>query len=186
MNIWDKGDIIFQPDVSNYPFKNNYKYRLLFNANWLRAVKNEVYKSAVKILGNNMELRVCTTDDYTYTIIIHQIANTIKKLNVFGVYYLSATANSLQKNKFKNKGGNDGIFDSLFLIQLTFNVTKNTREGKENALFIYKTFIHLISKYINSTNEKNKQYFKTIQKQFLSSHYYTEKQKKDLFLLSIE
>ena len=90
----------------------------------------------------------------------------------------------LQKNKFNNEGKNGGIFDSLFVIQLTYYVTKNTKEGKENALYIYKTFLRLISKYINSTNENNKRYLRTIQKQFLSSYYYTEKQKKDIILLS--
>ena len=100
VNKWDKEDVIFQPDVSNYPFKNKHEYRIIYNANWLRAIKNDIYKKAVTILGNNMELRVLTTDDFTYTIIIHQIASTIKKIYIFGVYYILGTTSSLQKNRF--------------------------------------------------------------------------------------
>ena len=137
-NIWENGDVIFQPDVSNYPFKDTYEYRIIYGANWLRAVKTEIYKKAVEILGENMELRVCTTDDFIYTIIIHQIASTIKKLNIFGVFYLSDTVSSLQKNKFSKKVFNKAVFDNLFLTQLTFNVTKNTTEGKQNALYDIK------------------------------------------------
>ena len=135
---------IYIKPISNYPLKNTHQYRIINNANWLRAVKNEIYKKAVKILGNNMELRVCTTDDFTYTIIIHQIADTIKKINIFGVYYILNTASSLQKNQFKNESINDGIFDVLFLFKLAFNVTKNTKDGKDNALYLYKFYFKII------------------------------------------
>ena len=185
INSWEKGDVILQPDVSNYPFKNTYEYRIIYGANWLRAVKTEIYKKAVKILGEKIELRVSTTDDFSYTIIIHQIASTIKKLNIFGIFYLYETNSSLQKNKFSKEGLNKGIFDNLFLIQLTFNVTKNTIEGKQNALFIYKFFISLIYKYVKNgeINKENQKYFKTIQKQFLLCNYFTEDEKKNFILL---
>ena len=118
-----------------------------------------------------MELRVCTTDDFTYTIIIRQIANTIKKINIFGVYYILNTTSSLQKNQFKNESRNDGIFDVLFLIQIAFNVTKNTKDGKDNALYLYKFYFKIISKYINATKKINKEYYRIIQNQYLSSYY---------------
>ena len=181
INIWENGDVILQPNVSNYPFKDTYEYRILHNANWLRAVNTEICKKAVKILGENMELRISTTDDYIYTIIIHQIANTIKKLNIFGVFYLDGTITSLQKNKFSKEKLNKGVFDNLFLTQLTFNVTKNTIEGKQNALFIYKIYLNLIYRYIKLSNKENQKYFKIIKKQFLSCEYFTKRQKKTSF-----
>ena len=182
INIWENGDVILQPNVSNYPFKDTYEYRLFYNANWLRGVKTEICKKAAKILGENMELRVSTTDDLIYTIIFHQISSTIKKVNIFGVFYLYGTISSLQKNKFSKERLDSGIFDNLFLTQLTFNATKNTTEGKQNALFIYRIFVNLIYRYIKLSNKNNQKYFETIRKQFLSCNYFTKKQKKNFIL----
>ena len=76
-------------------------------------MKTEICKKAAKILGENMELRVSTTDDLIYTIIFHQISSTIKKVNIFGVFYLYGTISSLQKNKF-SKERLDGGFSIIY------------------------------------------------------------------------
>ena len=161
----------FQPELGIYPVANNESISPNHVLLWGKAIKNEVYKSALNLLGKERFSNfIIWAEDTSIFFVISNVAKSFKSINDYGlihIYYGKSSSAALSKDD-RRKG-------ELFLLNIVIDFSKN--EYKKNGAL---ALIQLIDNYKSLTNDNIKQSLKTLINKILKCDYIEEKIKNEI------
>lgn len=158
----ENGVIIRQPELSNFIYKKiKKKYCLIDAYIWGKIIKTDVYKQALKTIGEEIySQKICATEDRIVDFALFRVANSFEYIEKFGIVHnnnpKSVGAIWKKKNTFD---------EELLNIVSMYNLTKNSIDVFYPAITFHFLFD---SSYITY---KNMPLLKKLYKQFMLNEY---------------
>ena len=166
------GEIILQPDLSNFMFKNKNEsniYEMIDELIWGKCIKNNIYKKAIDML--NFVIYTEKVFFYESQIInfgLFKVANSFKFININGIIHMHNIKLKTDKNQY--------IHDNIKYITSLFKITQNSKEV-EIAIYEFENSLSLLT---NELNEDNKNLIWNLFKEISKSKFISEDKKQEL------
>ena len=126
----ENGLIVKQPELSKFIYiKKNGLYSYDFNDVfvWGKLIKTEIYKKAVKLLGNFIyDYKIFLTEDKIFTVAIYKVANSFRFIDIYGIIYIEnqySVCHSWLKSKKQRI-----LTDFLLFAIIYYEITKDSEE----------------------------------------------------------
>ena len=134
--------IIIQPELSYYFLKridNKGNYISTDVYLWLKCIKNDVYKKAILLFGEERySIFMTSGEDNIMTFMIFQTANSFKYIPKYCVLRISISNSANKIITIKEK-----LISKLHYLNTVFDFSKNTLKGKEIVFSIIIIFVFL-------------------------------------------
>ena len=166
------GEIILQPDLSNFMYKNKNEsniYEMIDELIWGKCIKNNIYKKAIDML--NFVIYTEKVFFYESQIInfgLFKVANSFKFININGIIHMHNIKLKTDKNQY--------IHDNIKYITSLFKITQNSKEV-EIAIYEFENSLSLLT---NELNEDNKNLIWNLFKEISKSKFISEDKKQEL------
>ena len=166
------GEIILQPELSNFMYKNKNEsniYEMIDELIWGKCIKNNIYKKAIDML--NFVIYTEKVFFYESQIInfgLFKVANSFKFININGIIHMHNIKLKTDKNQY--------IHDNIKYITSLFKITQNS---KEVEIAIYE-LENSLSLFTNELNEDNKNLIWNLFKEISKSKFISEDKKQEL------
>ena len=142
---------LFQPQLSKYPITKRKIYNDIHI--WAKSIRNEVYKKAVNLLGEQRySLFMSWAEDTSMIFIIFNIANSFRFVDKYGVIHLNSHVTASFTQPKKNK-----FFGEVFLLDIIFDFSKNN--SNKNLAVYYALFIKRHYKYYSKFKTDKEHYY---------------------------
>ena len=138
----EDNEFISQPDLSYFIYKKNgvNDFRLIDGVLWGKCIKTNIFKMALKIVGNNVyRQKINYGDDRIINFILFKVANSFKYIKEYGIIYNFNNKSITHLNTYI-----DHCHDELINIMSIYNYTKNSKETELAAfeiIFRWKSII---------------------------------------------
>ena len=162
---------IFQPELGIFPVE---KKNTIFPNNillWGKAIKNEVYKSALNLIGKErFSNLIIWAEDTSVFFVISNIADSYKYIKDYGIIHFdfkksASTVLSIDEKRTGN----------LFLLNIIFDFSKNEYK-KNGALFL----IQFVDEFKSLTDDKLKLNLKYLINKIVNCDYIEESIKNEV------
>ena len=169
--------IVKQPQLGLFTISRNNKFRYNDVYIWGKAIKTEIYKKAINLMGKKRYSEyVVWAEDTSMTFIIYNIATSLKCVRKYGIFHiLTRKCSSFTQN------GDNKSFAELFLIDIFYDFSRNNSDKNYAA---YQALILVDGKHRKffnvKNNKKNSDYLKKLLQKLLNSKYISEKNKNDI------
>ena len=166
------GEIILQPELSNFMYKNKNEsniYEMIDELIWGKCIKNNIYKKAIDML--NFVIYTEKVFFYESQIInfgLFKVANSFKFININGIIHMHNIKLKTDKNQY--------IHDNIKYITSLFKITQNSKEV-EIAIYELENSLSLLT---NELNEDNKNLIWNLFKEISKSKFISEDKKQEL------
>ena len=166
------GEIILQPDLSNFMYKNKNEsnvYEMIDELIWGKCIKSNIYKKAIDML--NFVIYTEKVFFYESQIInfgLFKVANSFKFININGIIHMHNIKLKTDKNQY--------IHDNIKYIISLFKITQNSKEV-EIAIYEFENSLSLLT---NELNEDNKNLIWNLFKEISKSKFISEDKKQEL------
>ena len=166
------GEIILQPELSNFMYKNKNEsniYEMIDELIWGKCIKNNIYKKAIDML--NFVIYTEKVFFYESQIInfgLFKVANSFKFININGIIHMHNIKLKTDKNQY--------IHDNIKYITSLFKITQNSKEV-EIAIYEFENSLSLLT---NELNEDNKNLIWNLFKEISKSKFISEDKKQEL------
>ena len=166
------GEIILQPDLSKFMYKNKNEsnvYEMIDELIWGKCIKSNIYKKAIDML--NFVIYTEKVFFYESQIInfgLFKVANSFKFININGIIHMHNIKLKTDKNQY--------IHDNIKYITSLFKITQNSKEV-EIAIYEFENSLSLLT---NELNEDNKNLIWNLFKEISKSKFIGEDKKKEL------
>ena len=166
------GEIILQPDLSKFMYKNKNEsnvYEMIDELIWGKCIKSNIYKKAIDML--NFVIYTEKVFFYESQIInfgLFKVANSFKFININGIIHMHNIKLKTDKNQY--------IHDNIKYITSLFKITQNSKEV-EIAIYEFENSLSLLT---NELNEDNKNLIWNLFKEISKSKFISEDKKQEL------
>ena len=166
------GEIILQPELSNFMYKNKNEsniYEMIDELIWGKCIKSNIYKKAIDML--NFVIYTEKVFFYESQIInfgLFKVANSFKFININGIIHMHNIKLKTDKNQY--------IHDNIKYITSLFKITQNSKEV-EIAIYEFENSLSLLT---NELNEDNKNLIWNLFKEISKSKFISEDKKQEL------
>ena len=166
------GEIILQPDLSNFMYKNKNEsniYEMIDELIWGKCIKSNIYKKAIDML--NFVIYTEKVFFYESQIIdfgLFKVANSFKFININGIIHMHNIKLKTDKNQY--------IHDNIKYITSLFKITQNSKEV-EIAIYEFENSLSLLT---NELNGDNKNLIWNLFKEISKSKFISEDKKQEL------
>ena len=169
--------IVNQPQLGLFTISRNNRYRYNDVYIWGKAIKTEIYKKAINMMGKERYSEFVTwAEDTSMTFIIYNIAKSLKCVRKYGIFHVrnNECASVTQSNAVK-------CFGEIFLIDIFYDFSKNNNDKNYAAYQALALVNGYQRKFLNvKNNKKNSDYLKKNLEKLLNSKYISEKNKDDI------
>ena len=182
-HVHKDGLIIHQPELTYFPISQNFKkYKPNDVHVWGRLVKTDLYHKAVKNFGFNAigEERISCfltwAEDAAMSVTLFSFAKSYKFIQKYGIFhYLSPTTASITTK------GETCFYGELFFLDVIFDFTENTINGKKFAMGKAKDVKK--DRFYSLKNKRNHDFLIAIIKKMLNSKYVSDEDKNELKIM---
>lgn len=159
-------EFIIQPDLSYFIYQKNgvNDFKLIDGVLWGKCIKTNIFKMALKIVGNNVyRQKINYGDDRIINFILFKVANSFKYIKEYGIIYNLNNNSITHLNTYI-----DRCHDELINIMSIYNYTKNS---KETELAAFEITFRWKSIIFPGMSLYNFQYTKLLIKELLKNQY---------------
>ena len=166
-------NIIKQPELSTYMFTRIGNDIFEIDGYlWGKCIKTEIYRKALDIIGEDVyKKNIVWTEDRIVNSGLFRIANSFKKVNIFGIIYID-NISSVRNNLIKNNE-NKVVYDQLIYVANVYNLTKNSEDARIAAFLFAKKW----GTIVRQLNEKNKLIAKNLYNNIMNCNHISKNRK---------
>ena len=166
------GEIILQPELSNFMYKNKNEsnvYEMIDELIWGKCIKSNIYKKAIDMLNFVIYTeKVFFYESQILNFGLFKVANSFKFININGIIHMHNIKLKTDKNQY--------IHDNIKYITSLFKITQNSKEV-EIAIYEFENSLSLLT---NELNEDNKNLIWNLFKEISKSKFISEDKKQEL------